>query len=143
MIASKEPVKDKEKPNWTKKANLPEVTQSWHNYQVKRVIQDFQQSVLQVSETPYDEKTVSALPTSHYEFPNGYHQVPELIFFAIALMGFITNLFSNAGFRLRKIQNTRSSIRSKRRPRRFHVSCWPASYNKRRNVRCRYKTFVI
>lgn len=42
---------------------------------VKRVIQDFQQSVLQVSEVPYDEKTVSALPTSHYEFPNGYHQV--------------------------------------------------------------------
>ena len=75
MIASKEPVKEKEKASWTKKNNLPEVTPSWHNYMVKRVVQDFQQSVLQVSETPYDEKTVSALPTSHYEFPNGYHQV--------------------------------------------------------------------
>lgn len=75
MIASKEPAKEKEKPCWSKKPNLPEVTQSWHNYQVKRVIQDFQQSVLQVSETPYDEKTVAALPSSHYEFPNGYHQV--------------------------------------------------------------------
>ena len=75
MIASKEAVKEKEKPCWTKKTNLPEVTPSWHNYMQKRVIQDFQQSVLQVSETPYDEKTVSALPTSHYEFPNGYHQV--------------------------------------------------------------------
>lgn len=75
MIASKDSVKEKEKPSWVKKNNLPEVTQSWHNYMVKKVIQDFQQSVLQVSETPYDEKTVSALPTSHYEFPNGYHQV--------------------------------------------------------------------
>ncbi len=75
MIGSKECVKEKDKPSWTKKNNLPEVTQSWHNYMVKRVIQDFQQSVLQVSESPYDEKTVSALPTSHYEFPNGYHQV--------------------------------------------------------------------
>ena len=75
MIANKEAVKDKEKPNWTKKTNLPEVTTSWHNYMVKRVIQDFQQSVLQISESPYDEKTVCALPTSHYEFPNGYHQV--------------------------------------------------------------------
>lgn len=88
MIASKEGVKEKEKPLWTKKANLPEVTPSWHNYMQKRVIQDFQQSVLQVSETPYDEKTVSALPTSHYEFPNGYHQdfgcerfkIPEILF---------------------------------------------------------------
>ncbi|XKL61234.1 hypothetical protein PGB90_008291 [Kerria lacca] len=88
IIANKECVKEKEKPCWTKKNNLPEVTQSWHNYMVKRVIQDFQQSVLQVSEVPYDEKTVSALPTSHYEFPNGYHQdfgserfkIPEVLF---------------------------------------------------------------
>lgn len=75
MIASKDSIKEKDKPSWVKKNNLPEVTQSWHNYMVKKVIQDFQQSVLQVSETPYDEKTVSVLPTSHYEFPNGYHQV--------------------------------------------------------------------
>lgn len=89
MIASKEAVKEKEKPNWTKKSNIPEVTQSWHNYMVKRVIQDFQQSVLQVSESPYDEKAVSALPTSHYEFPNGYHQVCVSIIKKVVVMSLL------------------------------------------------------
>ncbi|CAI6357131.1 unnamed protein product [Macrosiphum euphorbiae] len=88
MVAQKTPVKDKEKPIWTKKRTLPEVTDSWYNYMCQSVIQDFQHSVLQVSETPYDEKIVSTLPTSHYEFPNGYNQdfgnerfkIPEMLF---------------------------------------------------------------
>ena len=79
MVGSKEPVKDKEKAKWIRKRILPEVTTSWHNYMVKRVIQDFQNSILQVSESPYDEKTVSSIPSVHYEFPNGYHQVCQLI----------------------------------------------------------------
>jgi len=74
LIASKEVVKEREKARWVKK-RVPEVTTSWHNYMTKKVVQDFQASVLQVSETPYDEKTVSSIPTVHYEFPNGYHQV--------------------------------------------------------------------
>lgn len=75
MIAKKTPVKEKEKPIWTKKRILPEVTNSWYNYMYQSIIQDFKQSVLQISETPYDEKIVSTLPTAHYEFPNGYNQV--------------------------------------------------------------------
>lgn len=75
MIAQKTAVKEKEKPIWTKKKKLVEVTNSWYNYMCQSVIQDFQHSVLQVSETPYDEKTISTLPTSHYEFPTGYNQV--------------------------------------------------------------------
>ena len=35
MIAGKEPVKDFDKPKWTRKSNLPEVTKSWQNYVVK------------------------------------------------------------------------------------------------------------
>lgn len=88
QIGSKELVKEREKAKWTKKKNLPEVTQSWHNYMVKRVVQDFQNSVLQVSESSYDEKIVSSVPAVHYEFPNGYHQdfgserfrIPEALF---------------------------------------------------------------
>lgn len=88
MVSAKEQVKEREKAKWTKKKNIPEVTTSWHNYMVKKVIQDFQASVLQVSETPYDEKTVNSIPTVHYEFPNGYHQdfgcerfkIPEALF---------------------------------------------------------------
>jgi len=74
MIGSKEVVKDFEKPKWTKKTNLPEVTKSWSNYMVREVIRDFQASVLQVADAPYDEETVSSIPMVPYEFPNGYHQ---------------------------------------------------------------------
>jgi hypothetical protein len=42
MVASKEVVKEREKPKWTKRKNLPEVTKSWHNYMVKKVVQDYQ-----------------------------------------------------------------------------------------------------
>lgn len=75
MVSSKEVVKDHDKPRWIPKKGLPEVTRSWHNYMVKKVIQDFQATVLQVSETPYDEKIVSTIPAVQYEFPTGYHQV--------------------------------------------------------------------
>ena len=55
---------------------------------VKKLIQDFQATVLQVSETPYDEKIVSTIPAVQYEFPAGYHQdfgserfrIPEALF---------------------------------------------------------------
>lgn len=75
MVGSKEVVKDHEKPRWVKKKGLPEVTKSWHNYMVKKLVQDFQSSTLQISETPYDEKIVSSVPAVQYEFPTGYHQV--------------------------------------------------------------------
>lgn len=78
MVGSKEVVKDHDKPRWVKKKGLPEVTKSWNNYMVKKVIQDFQATVLQVSETPYDEKIVSTIPAVQYEFPTGYHQVHRL-----------------------------------------------------------------
>ncbi|KAH6940518.1 hypothetical protein HPB50_000539 [Hyalomma asiaticum] len=88
MLAGKEAVKEGETPKWTKKNNLPEVTKSWHNYMVKEVIQDFQSSVLQVLDSPYDKETVDNMPTVHYEFPNGYNQdfgserflIPESLF---------------------------------------------------------------
>ncbi|XP_015602812.1 actin-like protein 6B isoform X1 [Cephus cinctus] len=89
MVGSKEIVKDHEKPRWVKKKGLPEVTKSWHNYMVKKLVQDFQATVLQVSETPYDEKIVSTVPAVQYEFPTGYHQqdfgserfkIPEALF---------------------------------------------------------------
>lgn len=75
MIEKKQAVKEKEKPIWTRKKNIPEVTNSWHNFMCKSVIQDFQHTVLQVFDSPYDEKVLSVIPTSQYEFPNGYNQV--------------------------------------------------------------------
>ncbi|XP_071954669.1 actin-like protein 6A [Antedon mediterranea] len=73
LVESKEVVKDEQPPIF-KKRSVPNVTKSWHNYMVKKVIQDFQASVLQVYDTTPDEDELSQLPTALYEFPNGYHQ---------------------------------------------------------------------
>lgn len=73
MIKSKEPVNFMDPPKWTKK-ELPEVTKSFHNYMVKDVLQDFASSVLQVMDQPYEQSQAEAMPTVHYEFPNGYNR---------------------------------------------------------------------
>lgn len=51
-------------------------------------MQDFQASVLQVSDNLYDEEVVKTMPAIHYEFPNGFHKdfgverfkIPEPLF---------------------------------------------------------------
>lgn len=88
MIAAKEEVKMGDPPKWTRRSNLPEVTQSWHNYMKRQVVQDFQSSVLQVSDAPYDEDSLSTILHYPYEFPNGYNneygmerfRIPEALF---------------------------------------------------------------
>uniref|UniRef100_A0A8C8EKH2 Actin-like 6A n=1 Tax=Oncorhynchus tshawytscha TaxID=74940 RepID=A0A8C8EKH2_ONCTS len=88
MIASKDAVRDGTPASWKKKEKLPQVTRSWHNYMCNTVIQDFQASVLQVSDSPYDEQVAAQMPTVHYELPNGYNcdfgaerlKIPEGLF---------------------------------------------------------------
>jgi len=75
LIKDKQPVNDREVPIWTKKREVPNVTSSWHDYMSKLVVQDFQHTVLQVADRPYDEKVVAGLPTYSYEFPEGYNRV--------------------------------------------------------------------
>ncbi|KAK4871505.1 hypothetical protein RN001_015629 [Aquatica leii] len=88
MVSSKEITKPDEPASWKIKNCLPKVTDSWHNYMVKEVMQDFQASVLQVSDNLYDEEIVKSMPAIHYEFPNGFHKdfgverfkIPEPLF---------------------------------------------------------------
>uniref|UniRef100_A0A8D0CMD8 Actin-like 6A n=1 Tax=Sander lucioperca TaxID=283035 RepID=A0A8D0CMD8_SANLU len=88
MIASKDGVREGSPASWKKKEKLPQVTRSWHNYMCNCVIQDFQASVLQVSDSPYDEQVAAQMPTVHYELPNGYNcdfgaerlKIPEGLF---------------------------------------------------------------
>uniref|UniRef100_A0A674AXH9 Actin-like 6A n=1 Tax=Salmo trutta TaxID=8032 RepID=A0A674AXH9_SALTR len=88
MIASKDAVREGAPASWKKKEKLPQVTRSWHNYMCNTVIQDFQASVLQVSDSPYDEQVAAQMPTVHYELPNGYNcdfgaerlKIPEGLF---------------------------------------------------------------
>lgn len=87
-LLAKEEVKMGDPPKWTRRSNLPEVTQSWHNYMKRQVVQDFQSSVLQVSDAPYDEDSLSTILHYPYEFPNGYNneygmerfRIPEALF---------------------------------------------------------------
>ncbi|MBZ3889063.1 Actin-like protein 6A, partial [Sciurus carolinensis] len=88
MSEAPEAVREGSPANWKRKEKLPQVTRSWHNYMCNCVIQDFQASVLQVSDSTYDEQVAAQMPTVHYEFPNGYNcdfgaerlKIPEGLF---------------------------------------------------------------
>uniref|UniRef100_A0A673Z0V5 Actin-like protein 6A n=1 Tax=Salmo trutta TaxID=8032 RepID=A0A673Z0V5_SALTR len=88
MCHCSDAVRDGTPASWKKKEKLPQVTRSWHNYMCNTVIQDFQASVLQVSDSPYDEQVAAQMPTVHYELPNGYNcdfgaerlKIPEGLF---------------------------------------------------------------
>ncbi|EFA10847.1 actin-like protein 6B [Tribolium castaneum] len=92
MVASKEVTKAEEAPNFKRRLFHAKLTDSWHNYMIKQVMQDFQASVLQVSDNLYDEEVVKTMPAIHYEFPNGFHKdfgverfkIPEPLFNPIA-----------------------------------------------------------
>lgn len=73
-VASKDVVKERDQPRYIKK-NLPEnLTHSWQQYMLRQQLQDYQAAVVQVLESPYDERIASQIPAVHYEFPTGYHQ---------------------------------------------------------------------
>ena len=83
QIKDKKEVAEGSKAKWTRKSNLPEVTKSWHDYQVdaripcnsllavflltndvqiREVVRDFQHQVLQAHEQPYSEEACSSIP---------------------------------------------------------------------------------
>jgi len=74
LIADKEIVVEGSPAKWSRKKNLPELTKSFSNYMVKDTLKDFAATVLQVSDTLYDQESVDSVPTVNYEFPNGYNQ---------------------------------------------------------------------
>jgi len=88
MIAGKKESGEGEKPKWDKKPNLPEVTKSWHDYQCREVVRDYQHAVLQAHDVQYSEEAVGSIPHVPYEFPNGYNdefgperfKIPEALF---------------------------------------------------------------
>ncbi|KAH0559015.1 Actin-like protein 6B [Cotesia glomerata] len=87
LISSKDVVRERDPPRWTKKPGL-QPTSSWLNYMVREVLQDFQMNCLQVADNPYDEDAANALPMKHFEFPTGYNDdygairlmIPEALF---------------------------------------------------------------
>lgn len=101
MISSKEQVKEWEPARWTKKSNLPEnLTNSWKSYMVKETLNDFKGSALQISDTSYNRDVAEAMPSVHYEFPNGYNfdltadrfYLPEALFDTTHIKGITSSI---------------------------------------------------
>ncbi|KAJ8950291.1 hypothetical protein NQ318_021147 [Aromia moschata] len=88
LVANKELTKPDDPPVWKRRSIPSNLTESWYNFMIKEVMQDFQASVLQVSDVSYDEEVVKTMPANHYEFPNGFHRdfgverfkIPEPLF---------------------------------------------------------------
>jgi hypothetical protein len=75
MIATKEAVKERAEPVWTRRKNLPNVTDSYHIYMTNEILRDFAMSVAQVSTTSLQDEMEhsTSIPSTSYEFPNGYN----------------------------------------------------------------------
>nr|XP_055045495.1 actin-like protein 6B isoform X1 [Misgurnus anguillicaudatus] len=105
VCVCQEPVREGAPPVWIKKDKLPPVTKSWHTYMCNEVIQDFQASVLQVSDSPYDEQVAAQMPTLHYEMPSGYSteygaerlRIPEGLFDPSNVKGLSGNTMLGVG----------------------------------------------
>ncbi|RUS27496.1 actin family, partial [Jimgerdemannia flammicorona] len=75
-------------PADVKLRDRPGTTESYHRYQQMRVIQEYKESVCQVSEMYYDEAAVAVRPQKPFEFPDGYnynfgperYRAPEIMF---------------------------------------------------------------
>ncbi|RCN26275.1 hypothetical protein ANCCAN_27999, partial [Ancylostoma caninum] len=81
-IGGKEEVNENEAPRWTKKKNLPEVTESYDKFMKKQVrsitygiLEDMAISILQLCDTPLDAEYAEKLPSAPYSFPNGFTKV--------------------------------------------------------------------
>jgi len=70
-VKSKVEVGEEEEPDFVLR-DLPELTDTYENYMKRLLVQDFQKSVLQVSDSPYDKGELDSLPATTYEFPHGY-----------------------------------------------------------------------
>jgi len=102
LIKSKEEVGEGEAPIYSIKSTLPELTTSYKNYMKKLLIQDFQKSVLQVSDSPFTPSELENIPSVPYEFPNGYSRLVGVDRFRISECLFDTTHINN----LKGVENT-------------------------------------
>eukprot|EP00049_Salpingoeca_infusionum_P023826 m.14038 g.14038 ORF g.14038 m.14038 type:complete len:485 (-) comp6119_c0_seq1:231-1685(-) len=73
MVAGKTAVEENAAPRWTRRKGIPEVTESYSEYMRKEVLRDLQATVCRVSDHTFSAEALANIPTTHYEFPNGYN----------------------------------------------------------------------
>lgn len=93
-IKSKSAVSEAEPPKWVER-HFDGITDSFQGYMKNEVVRDFQASVARVSEVPYHEETLASLPTTAFEFPNGYNDSFGIERYRAAEMLFNPALFGN------------------------------------------------
>ncbi|KAI8997231.1 actin family [Pilobolus umbonatus] len=86
-IAKKTPVAVDEPPQ-IELRDLDGITNSFNDYQISRVLDEYKETICQVSEVTYDEGLLSSRPKKLFEFPDGFshsfgiekYQIPEVLF---------------------------------------------------------------
>ena len=71
MIKSKELMEEGQAPVYTVK-EYPSLTKSYNEFMKKQLVKDFQASMLQVSDVPYNAEELETVPGVSYEFPHGH-----------------------------------------------------------------------
>ncbi|CEG67674.1 hypothetical protein RMATCC62417_04071 [Rhizopus microsporus] len=72
-IAKKETVEAGQQPQIELKS-LDGVTESFHDYQVNRVLNEYKETLCEVSTVTFDESQLESKPKKLFEFPDGYHK---------------------------------------------------------------------
>eukprot|EP00039_Didymoeca_costata_P026898 m.16946 g.16946 ORF g.16946 m.16946 type:complete len:435 (-) comp5848_c0_seq1:27-1331(-) len=86
-VKSKTAVGESELPIYERK-KIPGLTQSFLKFSKLEIIRDLESCIGRVAHPTYQEEALANLPTSIYEFPNGFHRpfgverysVPEILF---------------------------------------------------------------
>ncbi|RGB32895.1 actin family [Rhizophagus diaphanus] len=87
MIAKKTSV-DPDQPANVEFKERPNTTASYHKFMQMRIMQEFKESVCQVSEVTYNHSSINTRPMKYFEFPDGFNtsngslrfSVPEILF---------------------------------------------------------------
>ncbi|KAI9277815.1 actin family [Sporodiniella umbellata] len=72
-IANKQPV-GKGQPPQIQNKTLQSVTESYHNSQVNRALNEFKETICEVSDLTYDETQLESRNKKVFEFPDGYNR---------------------------------------------------------------------
>eukprot|EP00047_Mylnosiga_fluctuans_P005309 m.239711 g.239711 ORF g.239711 m.239711 type:complete len:432 (+) comp13529_c0_seq1:29-1324(+) len=73
LIGKKHAVPEGQAARFDPRAPPPNATPSFHEYMCNEVVRDFQASVCRISDHAFSEQSLTGIPTTHYEFPNGYN----------------------------------------------------------------------
>ncbi|KAL2917326.1 Actin-related protein 4 [Polyrhizophydium stewartii] len=73
MVASKMPVDPQAPPSFVR-AERPNTTKSFTEFGMEQLLQEFKETIVQIAESRFDEKSYRKRPQRSFEFPNGFNR---------------------------------------------------------------------